>query len=184
MTVAAADSAFDVAYWLFDHAESAGWHLETEKLQCLLFLAQVHFAAAHRNEYLFPGVFICNKDGFIEPNLNKILAMGRPFMTTTQLPKKAKDFLEVIWKKYGNQSVNELANTIKSSKAYKDNYRQGMSNIVELSEIVKNFKTSDKEEASSFHKKKILISQNGPVVVSQWQPRKITNENTKGDKNV
>ena len=46
MTIPATDTAIDIAYWFFNRAEKDGIYLETEKMQHLLFLAQIHFAMA------------------------------------------------------------------------------------------------------------------------------------------
>ena len=47
MTIPATDTAIDIAYWFFNRAEKDGIYLETEKMQHLLFLAQIHFAMAY-----------------------------------------------------------------------------------------------------------------------------------------
>ena len=77
MTIPATDTAIDIAYWFFNRAEKDGIYLETEKMQHLLFLAQIHFAMAYNMQILVPSLFVCNKDGFFEPNLKRMFAMGR-----------------------------------------------------------------------------------------------------------
>lgn len=182
MTVPAADSAIDIAYWFFNHAEDNGWYLENEKVHHLLFLAQAHYALLNKNQYLFPSVFICNNDGFSEPNISKILAQGRPFMPQPKLAAKVTDFLEVIWQKYASQSLRDLTNLVKATPLYADTYKPGLSSIVFHQEMASKFQNKSAHPVSS--KKKILISQNGPVVVSKWQPRKITPDLPQGEKNV
>ena len=77
MTIPATDTAIDIAYWFFNRAEKDGIYLETEKMQHLLFLAQIHFAMAYNMQILVPSLFVCNKDGFFEPNLKRMFAAGQ-----------------------------------------------------------------------------------------------------------
>ena len=53
MTIPATDTAIDIAYWFFNRAEKDGIYLETEKMQHLLFLAQIHFAMAYNMQIAF-----------------------------------------------------------------------------------------------------------------------------------
>ena len=57
MTIPATDTAIDIAYWFFNRAEKDGIYLETEKMQHLLFLAQIHFAMAYNMQILVPRRF-------------------------------------------------------------------------------------------------------------------------------
>ena len=121
MTIPATDTAIDIAYWFFNRAEKDGIYLETEKMQHLLFLAQIHFAMAYNMQILVPSLFVCNKDGFFEPNLKRMFAMGRPFMPPVKFPAKIDSFLESIWNKYGKTSLIGLEKLIKSNSAFKEN---------------------------------------------------------------
>ena len=121
MTIPATDTAIDIAYWFFNRAEKDGIYLETEKMQHLLFLAQIHFAMAYNMQILVPSLFVCNKDGFFEPNLKRMFAMGRPFMPPVKFPAKIDSFLESIWNKYGKASLIGLEKLIKSNSAFKEN---------------------------------------------------------------
>ena len=178
MTTPATDSAIDVAYWFFNRADKDGFYLETEKMQVLLFLSQVHFAMAKKAQILVPSTFICDKDGFFEPNLRRLFAQGRPFMTPVSLPKEVNLFLEQIWQKYGNISQYRLDSFIKNHIAFKKHYVQGTINIVDLNVVIKDFLTTDSVHTSRSvlpaGGKKVMLSQSGqPVVVSQWKPRKL-----------
>lgn len=177
MTVPATDTAIDIAYWFFNRAEKDGLYLETENMQQLLFLAQVYYATAYNMEMLMPSIFVCNHNGFYEPNLKKMFSMGRPFMPPVKFPPKIDDFLEKIWKKYGKMSVRELDMIIKNNSAFKENCTEGTINAVDFKSVVDNFiqagKLSKQNHAFSDNRKKVMLSQNGPVVVSKWQPRKI-----------
>lgn len=183
MAVPAVNSAFDIANWFFKKSDSEGIYLEQEKLQHLLFLSQLHYALLHEQEYLFPSLFVCDANGFNEPTLQKALSFGRPLMEAPEFSPEIDHFLTLVWKKYSPMSIKALADFIKDSKSYSLYYRTGKKTIVNIHDIVPTFKNS--LNASAFNKnkglspKKVLISQNGPVVVSQWSPRKLPHSSTK-----
>lgn len=187
MPVPAANSSLEVANWFFKKAETDGWYLENEKLQHLLFLSQIHYALTNGNDYLIPAVFVCDDSGFTEPGLQAALAFGRPLMGKPSLPAEINTFLNLIWQKYAPMSIRELAAFIKASAVYTQNYRPGRRNIVSLPEMSSQFRGSLSNQAltkaSAAKSKKILISPNGPVVVSEWQPRKL-NQKPKENKHV
>lgn len=184
MTIPATNSALEVANWFFNHAQKNGSLLENEKLHHLLFLAQVHFALNNNQEYLMPSVFVCDDNGFIEPNMDKILDFGMPLMPAPNLSHKVSVFLDLIWKKYGTMSIRELNNLVKNSQCYIDNYISGYKNLVLLTEMADKFKKSllgpGRSKPIANLPKKVLLSQNGPVVVSKWQPRKVNATNLQG----
>ena len=177
MAVPATDTAIDVAYWFFNRAEKDGLYLETENMQYLLFLAQVHYAMAYNMEMLTPRFIVCNHSGFFEPNLKRIFAMGRPFMPPVKFPQKINAFLEGIWQKYGSLPLARLEKLIKNSSAFKNNCLEGTLNTIDFKSVVDSFikagKKNQQNNAFSDNRKKVMLSQNGPVVVSKWQPRKI-----------
>ena len=183
MSLSAISSSLEAANWFFRRADKADLYLENEKLQQLLFLAQVHFALNNNMEYLIPSLFICDDRGFSEPNLAKILSYGLPLMEAPTFSEKTNSFLELIWKKYSSMSYKELADFIKSSDSYIDNYQTGKKNIIPLKEMAQKFKSSlsprSFSKAGTSVGRKILISQNGPVMVSAWQPRKLGPKNNK-----
>lgn len=178
MYTPATDSAFDVAYWFLNKAEQNRLYIEDAKLQHLLFLAQVRYAMQYNMEQLLPSLFMVDENGFFEPNISRIFAMGRPFMPIVKLSEKVEIFLNDIWDKYGKMSERQLTSLIKNSSAYKDNYIADGKNLVELKTVIEKLKSSENLSKNyitdSQNKKKVLISQNGPVVVSKWKPRKIT----------
>lgn len=125
MSVPAVNSALDVANWFFKQAEREEIYLENEKVQHLLFLAQVHYALLNNKDYLSPSLFICDDNGFTEPNLAKTLSFGRPLMNRPDFPTQLNSFLTLIWKKYSPLSIRDLSSFIKNSPTYLDNYRMG-----------------------------------------------------------
>ncbi len=182
------NSALDAANWFFRRAESDKVFLDNDKLQLLLFLAQVHYALGNNLEYLFPSLFVCDDHGFSEPTLAAILPHGLPLMDTPRFADKINAFLELIWKKYALIGNNELLSFIKNSDSYLDNHRHGQKNLVSLAEMAQKFKSAlnprSLSRAGTSVQHKIRISQNGPVMVSAWQPRKLDSSQTKETKNV
>lgn len=191
MTATAAPSTADIAAWFLKHAENNGWLLEAEKLQHLLFLSQIHFSLLNRGAVLMPAAFICDRNGFSEPNISRLTNLCRWSDMTPELNSETQNFLEIIWKKYSPMSIRALSDLIKSSPAYSSTYQPGQATLIDLQQTAALFKSGLRKQTSqpASHKKetlekhpasrKILISQNGPVVVSQWQPRKLSNTKSK-----
>lgn len=186
MVKAATESALDIAYWFFGQAESDGFYLEDEKLHHLLFLAQMHYAVAYNMELLMPSMFVCDASGFKEPTLNTIFSQGRPFMPLKKPAPKVEAFLKEIWQKYSRMPLREITALIKNNPAYAECFVKGAKNIVQLNSVVEKFISNSNivknNNAYSDNKRKILLSQNGPVLVSKWQPRKVAESNSKGEK--
>lgn len=175
MNASAVDSAIDVAYWFFDRAEADKQLLEEEKLQPLLYLSQVYYARTYNGATLMPSLFICDESGFYEPNIKKILTLGRPFMPRAKFDKTVNNFLEEIWDKYGTSSISSLEKTVKDSLLYRNKYKKNTKTLVENKTIVEFLNKDSRifESEGEKNTTKVLLSQNGPVVVSRWQPRKI-----------
>lgn len=185
MSVPAIDSTIDAAYWFFNRAEDDGLFIEDEKLQHLLFLAQVHYAAANNMEVLMPSLFLCDENGFFEPTLRTIFAQGRPFMPPKKPDEKISSFLEEIWLKYAKMSLTQLTHLIKSNPSYQNCFAKGAKNIADLKTVVDNFINNSSilanNNAYSDNRKKISFSQNGPVIVSKWKPRKVSTKTLEGE---
>ena len=176
MTYPKVESAIDVAYWFFDKAENDNMFLDAEKVQLLLFWAQLMFAKVYNQQMLCPALFVCDENGVYEPNLNKILALGRPFLPLCKFPPLIDDFLSDFWKKFACKPYSELLKTIKSSPIYRDFAQSGAKNLIDFNSMIESLnkysKMSDYDEGKN--STKILLSQNGPVVVSKWKPRKVS----------
>ena len=173
MNIPAADSAIDIAYWFLNKAEDAGTYLEDRQIHNLLFLSQIHYALQNRQELLMPSLFLCSEDGITEPAVSRIFSQGRPFMPPIRLNDKLTAFLNGIWEKYGIMPADRLDELIRNSAAYKDNCRTGVKNIINISQVIARFTDINRKATGAF-RKKVLISQNGPVMVSSWHPRKIS----------
>lgn len=178
MNTSAADSSLDIAAWFIARAQKDEWFLEHEKLQNLLFLSQLHYALQNDGRLLMPSLFTADMHGFQEPNIAKLFKNGPNGLKASRLPAEVTSFLEKIWKIYGAMSLKQLANLIKQQTSYPEQYPSETKIIVEINSLVEKLKTQSKIERTTKLKeteKKVLISQNGPVVVSKWQPRKLGN---------
>lgn len=188
MKASTADSVIDVAYWYFDKATENKQFLEDEKLQLLLFLSQIYYARTYNGEILLPSVFFCDENGFYDPNIKKLLSLGRPYMPRAKFDTKVSTFLEEIWEKFGTRNHSELTKLVKNSILYQEEHKKNTKTLVEAKTIVESLNKHSKIFASEEEKNtaKVLLSQNGPVVVSPWKPRKLTtgSRNNKEDNNV
>lgn len=178
MTVSATNSGIDVAYWFIQRAEKDNVFVEDEKLHHLLFTAQLAYSRKNSLAVLMPSLFIVNENGFFEPNILKMFSLGRPYMPPVKLENDVAAFLEIIWKKYAQTPATVLGNLIKSTEAYKQSYKKGEKRVIDINDIAALSETPVRTPA--FGRKKVLISQNGPVMVSQWTPRKLSSTIRKG----
>lgn len=179
MNIPATESSIEVASWFMTKARKDDWFLENEKLQQLLFLAQVHYAILNNGETLMPTTFVVARSGFEEPNLSKALSAGFQLQSMTYFSAKVANFLEKIWSIYGSMSIKQLSDIIKSKTNYLNDFQNAQKSIVELKTVVENFKSNVTISANNIvdaSPKKVLISQNGPVVVSQWMPRRVADK--------
>ena len=96
----AAPTSFDIAIWFLDRARAEDTYVQPRMLQCLLFLAQAHYAAAHEGRPLMPAFFVVDDSGPLDPNVHKTLLNGRPDMEEAPLDQDVVQFLEAIWARY------------------------------------------------------------------------------------
>jgi uncharacterized phage-associated protein len=104
----AVPTSFDVAIWFLERARAEDSHLQPRKLQCLLFLAQAHFAVANAGCKLMPSVFVFDHAGPMDSNIYRALEFGRPNFTETPLPDKVTGFLAALWQRYGAREAEDL----------------------------------------------------------------------------
>ncbi len=165
-------SSLEITNWLCRRAESEKRHLTESKLQHLLFLAQIHYALKS-GKFLMPSLFVCGRSGFYEPTIRQIMSFGLPLMNTPVFKEEITTFLELIWKKYAGQSEEELEHFILSLECFKHFYRPEEETIVNPMYFTDSFAGSIQKDKAENHASKILLSQNGPVKVSAWHPRKL-----------
>jgi len=173
MVASATSSSLDVAYWFFNRAEQDRIYLETEKLHHILFWAQNRYAQNNHHMILMPCVFLCDESGFFEPNLKRIFEHGRPFMPPVHFDAPISSFLEQIWNDFKNISPTQCKQMITQLPLYNEYFRQGVASIVPWEALSNSPAVSQPQPTTPF-RKKILVSQNGPVVVSPWAPRKVS----------
>ena len=186
MNIASTDCALNVAYWFIYKAQKQNTYLDNDKLQALLALSQIHYALQNNKSYLMPSVFVCTENGFVEPNIAFLLSK---FKLNSAFEVKFSDkvdiFLQGIWNKYASYTSQKLINFLKDSSSYRSNYIIGAKNIISLDSMINGFGSEEKLQNANPSKdtQKILLSQNGPVIVSQWHPKKI-NYKFNGDNNA
>lgn len=176
MNIPSTSSSLDVAYWFLNRAEKDGIYLETDKLQHLLFVAQNKYASSHHHAMLMPCVFLCDEQGFFEPTLKRIFAQGIPFMPPIHLEDSLTAFLEQVWKELSPLSLAQCKRLVTKLPVYSSCYQKGQNSVVLWDALIKNLSSNEpvvKNETQNSFRKKVLVSQNGPVIVSQWTPRKI-----------
>lgn len=121
----AADSSFDVAFWMLDRALDDNEYLQPQKLHRLLYLAQAYFAVATRGRKLMPATFVADPQGPLEPTLYRAFMNGRPNVETRKLPDDAHQLLDSVWRKFGAHSAEHLSKLTKGHAPYRDAYGSG-----------------------------------------------------------
>lgn len=104
----AASTSFDIAIWFLERARAEDTYLQPRMLQCLLFLAQAHFAAAHDGRPLMPGFFVIDDSGPLDPNVYRTLLNGRPDFEESPLDPEVVTFLKAVWRRYRNADALRL----------------------------------------------------------------------------
>ena len=180
MTAREITSAIDITNWLCKRAETEGLALQEDKIQHLLFLAQIHYALKS-GHCLMPSLFVCGRSGFYEPNIRTIMEFGLPLMSSPRFDSATNDFMDLIWQKYGHEEESSLNNFVISLECWKHYYRPERDVIVDITRMTDSFagsiKTNGNTALDASPKMQIMLSQNGPVRVSAWHPRKLSSKN-------
>jgi uncharacterized phage-associated protein len=132
MTVAAVESGFEVAFWFMERALSDGEHLQPQKLQRLMFLAQAYFAVAYGGLKLMPATFVAAEEGPIEPTLYRAFARGKPAVDLTPIEETAVHMLDSIWRQFGALSTDKLTKLVKRHPPYIDAYEEAPNSEIPL----------------------------------------------------
>lgn len=175
-----ATSALDIVNWFCHRAQSSGITLPEPKIQHLLFLAQIHYALKS-GRFLMPSLFVCEQSGFYEATIRNIMQFGLPLMPAPALDSQTADFLELIWQKYASRTEMELGSFILSLDCWKQSYRPETDVIIDPMLLADSFADSISSRQPRHNKSaetKIRLSQNGPVKVSAWHPRKLKDSDT------
>ena len=110
--IPAATTSYDIAFWFLDRARKEDSYLQPRALQCLLFLAQAHYAAAYGGIRLMPSVFVIDDAGPLDPNLYRMFENGRPHVTSFPLDEAVVVFLDAVWRRYHNDDALRLEQKI------------------------------------------------------------------------
>ena len=96
-------STLDIVNWFCRKAAAVGTTLDENKIQHLLFLAQIHYALKS-GHFLMPSLFVCSRSGFYEPTVRVLMRFGLPLLPEPCFKTEINTFLELIWQKYAGQS--------------------------------------------------------------------------------
>lgn len=181
MQTAVADSSFEVISWFLNKAKRDDIFLDYRKLQHLLFLSQLHYQVSFPNSLLMPCVFAYGRNGYEEPSFAGIYSSGILPQVSIRLSHTAIQFLEKIWHIYSAMNASQLESLIQQRIGFPQ--RQGQEKIIpNFKTLVEKFKSSSKiinntannQSKEGNGSKKVMLSQNGPVMVSAWKPRKLS----------
>ena len=163
-----AATTFDVADWFMERGRQEDVHLPPRKLQCLLFLAQAHFASAFEHRKLMPSVFIFDHSGPIDPNTYRAFEHGSPVTTPTELPDVAQNFLDSIWRRYGASDVARLNEFISEQGEAEAAIQQGGGAEISIEAMARMF---SRDAVRGAGKPTLMKTQSGrPVAVEKWLP--------------
>lgn len=181
MQTTAADSSFEVISWFLNKAKRDDIFLDYRKLQHLLFLSQLHYQISFPDSVLMPCVFAYGRNGYEEPSFAGIYSAGILPQVSIRLTHTTIQFLEKIWHIYSAMNASQLETLIRQRIGAPQH--QGQKKIIpNFKTLVEKFKSSSKMTKDSATNqsqdkngsKKVMLSQNGPVMVSAWKPRKLS----------
>lgn len=141
----AVQSAVDVATWFADQARREDLYLQPQKLQRLLYIAQGSYAAMHYGRKLMPATFVADETGPVEPNIFRIFELGRPKVTTGNLPPEIEHFLSRIWRKYCHHATDYINKQIQYHDIYRNAIKRGVNEEIPFEEMAKFFAGIDKD---------------------------------------
>lgn len=164
----AARTALDIAIWLLDRARADDSHLPFQKLQRLLYLAQSLFAA-QTGGILMPAVFLAEESGPIEPNLQRLLAGGRPKDVIIEAPSgRVREFLETLWQRFASMPMDRINGYIAKNDAYVAARNLGIGSVIDSGAMADAVKATVPPPGEPV---RILRSQSGSAVaVRAWTP--------------
>lgn len=158
-------TSLDVAIWFLDRARADDSHLPFQKLHRLLYLAQSQFAA-QSGGLLMPALFLAEEQGPTEPNLQRLMAGGRPSDVIVETPTgRVRDFLDGIWQRYAHMPVERLNDLVAKNAAYRATARGYVIDTAAMADAVAT------SPAPSAEPVRVLRSQRGAAVaVRAWSP--------------
>lgn len=171
-------SVFDAALWFIDHALNDNEYLQPQKLQRLLFLAQAYYAVIHEGRALFPGVFVAEEMGPVEPNVYAAFAKGRPDIEVDLfLSAETEEFMAGVWRRFGPHSADRLNKIACETLAYEKARAQGRRSEITLDMMRKSFeRDAGAPPPEMVMRPKKHMTQGGKLVTPKsWAPGKTVN---------
>lgn len=167
-------TSFDVAIWFLDRARAEDSYLPPRKLQCLLFLAQAHYAVIQDGQPLMPAFFVVDHGGPLDPNMYRALENGRPDITQTPLDEEILVFLEAVWRRYRDADALRLDQIVGRLGAGEEAVSRRDGSVVDIDAMRRMFGGRKKRKPPSGET--LSRTHNGREVrVTRWNPaRKIT----------
>lgn len=170
--IPAAATSLDVAVWFLDRARAEDTYLQPRKLQCLLFLAQAHFAAAYGGRPLMPSFFVVDEGGPMDPNLYRILENGRPDFVPTPLPEEVVVFLGAVWRRYRDADALRLDQIVARRGAGEEAIRRRNRSEVTLDAMRRMFR---RDRGSPGGGPRVARTFSGrEVTITAWSPARKT----------
>ena len=164
-------SVLDIAAWFKKKANTLKQELSSQKLHNLIFLSQLHYFKLHK-QLLIPTMFVCTKDGFLEPTLQNITTNNIPIKISFSLSDNITLMLESVWQKYSPLSNLEITEFVQSQPCWKNNYSKENFKFVNIADEPDIYLYPKFSQQSTISGSNIRLSQNGPVQISPWKPRK------------
>jgi uncharacterized phage-associated protein len=118
MMPTAVETCFEAAFWFLDRALNDGEHLQPQKMQRLLFLAQAYYGVAHNGQKLMPATFVALDEGPLEPTLYRAFARGKPIVDLSPVEEKPQHLMDSIWRQFGALSADRLTKLVKRHPPY------------------------------------------------------------------
>ena len=166
----ATPTSFDVAIWFLDKARAEDTYLQPRKLQCLLFLAQAHYAAAYKGRVLMPSFFIMDDAGPMDPNLYRALEKGRPEVSEKPLEKEITQFLNAVWRRYRTADALRLDQLITRQGVGEDAICDRDNGEITIAAMQRMF---GKPDGSPSRRPAVAETQTGrKVTLQKWMPRR------------
>ncbi len=196
MKPTAVESSFEAAFWFYERALTDVEHLQPQKLQRLLFLAQAYYGVAHDGAKLMPGVFVAAPEGPLEPTLFRAFSRGKPALDLTPIDEPARHLMDSVWRQFGALSADKLTKLVKRHPPYIEAYAAAPMTEIELPVMVAFYgdqglvrrksaepspfesQTSGAElDAPSLERvlrPKVALNHDGkPVNVKTWSPKRV-----------
>jgi uncharacterized phage-associated protein len=125
-------SSFDVAEWFIRQSKRDRVNLSPLKLHRLMYLAQVGYARRTAGDALMPSMFVATELGPLEPNLYRAFEHGTPKVAVRDPTEQVRNFLQLVWHKYGEEPIDALNRLMATDAAFKQAEAAGIGSEITL----------------------------------------------------